>query len=85
MRLESLDFTKKQLCRALANFKSNNDINKDSEESIIIGWLRKSLDEMRVRNDALSGDALIQNQGACQVLQELLDSFDTAKDILRTN
>jgi hypothetical protein len=85
MRLESINFNKKRLCRALNDFKANHDLNKDSEESIILGWLRRSLDEMRIRNDSLTGENLVQNQGACQVLQELFDSFETAKDILRTN
>lgn len=84
MRLSPVNSDNKRLCSALNNIRV--DASRDiSDTGAMFNWLRGSLDAMRVRGDTLSGDQLIQNQGACQLLQEFLDSFEVAKSVLKKN
>lgn len=45
--------------------------------------LEPTLMELRVSNDTAQGDPLKWNQGACQLLSEILDTAETAQATLR--
>ncbi|MCP4116470.1 MAG: hypothetical protein GY737_13880 [Desulfobacteraceae bacterium] len=72
----------KQLCSALNRIRTKAQ-DKTSDEALVIAWLCGSLRRMRQNNDTLQVTPLQWNQGACQLVQEILDSFDTAHDIVR--
>ena len=70
-------FKDRQLHGAMNQLRGRSQIN-NSDEDRVKGWLTSSLRGMRKKNDELQGDQLAWNQGACQLLQELIDTFDVS-------
>lgn len=84
-RLIRVGVNDRRLCQALNAMKTKASIDVTSNAYIALAWIKKSLEELRIQNDTLSGDELTRNQGACQTLQAFLDSLDVAQEILREN
>lgn len=81
-RLPPITIKNKRLCVALNNIRAKCNITT-SDEAVFIQWLKDGLDSIRQRNDLESGDRLLWNQGACQVLNEVLQSLQTAKEVVK--
>jgi len=65
--------------RSLATLQHNSDFRA------FYGFLHSTLDNMRIKNDTLSGDSLKWNQGKCQLLQEILLLPGMAREIIHKN
>ena len=58
-------------------------LNNDPNYACIMKWFTRSLNELDKQNRITCGDALIQGQGAAQLLAEFIDFSDKAKDYLK--
>ena len=83
MRMKSF-FNDKQLHAALNRLRGKGQVEL-SDEYRVRKWMEQSLRNMRLKSDELQGPLLQWNQGACQILQELIDSFNDAKATLTKN
>ena len=81
-RLAPVSVDNKRLCIALNNIRAKCNI-QTSDEAVFIQWLKDGLDYTRARNDHEQGTSLAWNQGACQVLYEILNSIEVAREIVK--
>jgi len=83
-RLKPVTPGDRRLCIALNNIRSKCNI-ATSDEAVFIQWLVDGLEETRKKNDIQQDVLLKWNQGACQILDEILESLQTAKELLKNN
>lgn len=84
-RLNPVNADNKRLCIALNNIRHKADRDPLSDEGVVLSWLCDGLEKMRKDNDVLAGSALQWNQGACQVVNEIIASMLIARDVLKRN
>jgi len=65
------------------HIKAMHSITVNPETRPLLEYLSEELDTLREKGDYLTGHELQWNQGACQVLQEILALPSTAKSLLR--
>ena len=82
VRLSPVSADNKRLCIALNNIRAKCNM-QTSDEAVFIQWLKDGLDYTRARNDHEQGTSLVWNQGACQVLYEILNSIEVAREIVK--
>ena len=83
-RLSPVSADNKRLCIALNNIRAKCNM-QTSDEAVFIQWLKDGLDYTRARNDHEQGTSLAWNQGACQVIDEILRSLDIAMNVVKKN
>ena len=84
VRLSPVSADKWRLCLALNNIRAKCN-SQTSDEAVFVQWLRDGLDYTRARNDHEQGTSLAWNQGACQVIDEILSAMETARGLVKTN
>lgn len=57
-------------------------LTPDQNFQVVLSWLKESLQETRVENDELSGEALTRNQGVAIALREIVREVENAADTL---
>lgn len=57
-----------------------NNLEGNVEFQVVLAWLQGNLDEIRKSNDSTKDEVLTRwNQGACQALEELIDTAKNAR------
>ena len=57
-----------------------NNLEGSVEFQVVLTWLQGNLDEIRKSNDSTKDEVLTRwNQGACQALEELIDTAKNAR------
>lgn len=83
-RLKPINSNDRRLCIAINNIGSKCTAST-TDEAVFIEWIRDGLEVARKRNDSLQDNDLRWNQGACQALDEILGSFEIARQVLKNN